>query len=87
MDMVLHWERHRDLDVLANGLNPHRRWTWGPVEQCTPAMLNNFVSGMRELPPELVRKVDLLFPEEPSLLEKNPCLSVGPAGVEYSDHN
>ena len=85
--MVLHWERHRDLDVLANGLNSHSRLTWGPVEQCTPAMLNNFVSGMRELPPELVRKVDLLFPEEPSLLEKNPCLSGGPAGVEYSDHN
>ena len=84
--MVLHWERHRDLDVLANGLNS-RRLTWGPVEQCTQAMLNNFVSGMRELPPELVRKVDLLFPEEPSLLEKNPCLSGGPAGVEYSDHN
>ncbi len=85
--MVLHWERHRDLDVLANGLNSHRRLTWGPVEQCTQAMLNNFVSGMRELPPELVRKVDLLFPEEPSLLEKNPCLSGDPAGVEYSDHN
>ena len=26
--MVLHWERHRDLDVLANGLNSHRRLTW-----------------------------------------------------------
>lgn len=25
--MVLHWERHRDLDVLANGLNS-RRLTW-----------------------------------------------------------
>lgn len=84
--MVLHWERHRDLDVLANGLNSHRRLTWGPVEQCTPAMLNNFVSGMRELPPELVRKVDLLFPEEPSLLEKTrafrSALATVPALVE-----
>ena len=84
--MVLHWERHRDLDVLANGLNSHRRLTWGPVEQCTPTMLNNFVSGMRELPPELVRKVDLLFPEEPSLLEKTrafrSALATVPALVE-----
>ena len=84
--MVLHWERHRDLDVLANGLNSHRRLTWGPVEQCTPTMLNNFVSGMRELPPKLVRKVDLLFPEEPSLLEKTrafrSALATVPALVE-----
>ena len=79
--MVLHWERHRDLDVLAGLLSFHRRWTWGPVEQCTPDMLNNFVAGLRELPPELVRKVDLLFPEEPSLLEKTHAFRMALATV------